>query len=361
MQPSTVDFSGEERTVETHAGIQRKARDFPGRQAGTERRGTDERAIGTGGTTRGFDGEEGGVRGTKGAGGAADDSGFFGGEVLLECGANERGECFIGRIIRGDALLLDAPCRPRSGDPQAGDRDEFRPAARVNIHGAALAVDEAQMVVRTGEERAVGDERQDGAVGFEAGVCEHDGQRRGAQERREMLLRPPDGIGEIEFGADSEAEGREAIRREADDDGFVRPKFQPCGRRGVGLAVGRVENIAGEDDDAGRLDFRDGLGDRVEFGLVVAEVHDRGDARSEGGEQRKLHGAGAAFGDGVAEFERVAVDQHGDGHAEIFGAEAVDVREELRGAVVGRMQIARDEHDGVGGGRGGAAENGGAK
>ena len=217
------------------------------------------------------------------------------------------------------------------------------------------------MVVRTGEERAVRDERQDGAVGFEAGVCEYDGKRRGAQERREMLLRPHDGIGEIEFGADGEAEGREAIRREADDDGFASPEFQTCGCRRVGLAVGRVEEIAGKDDGAGRLDFRDGLGDGVEFGFVVAEVHDGGDARSEGGEQRKLHGAGAAFGDGVTKFERVTIDQHGDGHAGIFGAEAVDVREELRGAVVGRVQIARDEHDGVGGGRGGAAENSGAK
>ena len=200
-----------------------------------------------------------------------------------------------------------------------------------------------------------------GAVGFEAGVREHDGQRRALQQRGEMLFPPHDGIGEIEFGADGDAEGREAIRRKADDDGFARPEFQTCSRRSVGLAGGRVEDIAGEDDDAGSLDFPDGLGDGVEFGFVVAEVHDGGDARSESGEQRKLHGAGAAFGDGVAEFERVAVDQHGDGYAGIFGAEAVDVREELRGAIVGRVQIARDDDDGVGGGRGGAAENGGDK
>ena len=172
----------------------------------------------------------------------------------------------------------------------------------MKINRAAGLVDETEVIVSAGEERAVGDQFEQRAVRIEARMREQNRERGSGREKRgEILFGPDDRVGEVERRADGRAVGGEFIRGEADDDRFAGTEPQRRGNRGKRLAGGAVDEIA-DDGDAGGLDARDRVVDGVEFRLVVAEIENRGNAAGERGKKRKIDRAGAAAGDDVAVF-----------------------------------------------------------
>jgi len=128
------------------------------------------------------------------------------------------------------------------------------PRAGVKIDGAAGAMDEAEVIVRAGEERAVGDQLKEGAVGGEADVGEEDRELGGGvEERGQVGFGPDDGIGEVEEGADRGAVGGELVGGETDDCGFAGAETEAGRGGGEGFARGAVDEVA-DDGDAGGLD-----------------------------------------------------------------------------------------------------------
>jgi hypothetical protein len=124
------------------------------------------------------------------------------------------------------------------------------------------------------------------------------------------------------------------------------------------VEAGAKVNEVTDYSDTGGLDARDGVVYGVEFGLVVAEIENRGNAAGERGKHREIDHAGAAAGDDVAVFERVAVDDHGQRHAGVRGAETVHGGDELRGAFIGGVLISHDEEERFGRRFGGAQTGG---
>jgi hypothetical protein len=167
------------------------------------------------------------------------------------------------------------------------------------------------------------------------------------EERGKIPLRPDHGVGQIQCRADGHAVGGEVIGRHAHDREFIAAQAKFCDRRAEGLAGGAVGDVA-EHGDAGRPQACDGFREVIKLRLVVADVDDGRGAAGEGGEHREVHRARAAAGDDVAVFERVAVEQDGQRQAGVLGLEAVDRRDHLRRALIGRVLVAGDDQQGLG-------------
>ena len=383
-----VDLRGENRAVETHARIELGLRDLAAREAGAEGGVADKRGV----DARGFAQRAGDI--ARGLGRAfrfaqlADDDLVGGFEVQLAHFADQGGEGVVARLGVGNFNLVHFPTRRAVGvavEPRDGSI--FVPRAGMHVDGGAEGFDKTQVIMRAGKERAGGHEREHFAVGGDARVTEDDrewlvrrsvpaevrGRRvffgvnvdgRGRrlvwddspdrEQLWEICFGPHDGVGEVERGAHGDAIRGERVGRDADDHELMRAERER-GRRGrEGLAGGAVDEI-GDDAHAGRLDAFYGLGDVVEFGLVVADVEDRGRALREGGEHREIDFAVAAARDEVAVFERVAVEQHGERERGVLFFQPVHEGHELRRAFVGGVLVAH-EHDHGFRARGGRAQ-----
>ena len=354
LQPHPVDLRRKNSPVEAHTGIEFSAGHVAGRQSGPEGRVTNERRVHPGGPAqraRGILRRLG--RGHRGRD-LSDHRGVLGSQVFGLGLTDERGQRGIGRSVGRNPDLLNHPAgRAGSIATKPGQREVFAPRPRVKIHGVAERLHEAQMIVRPGEERAVRHQCQHLAIGGDAGMAQHDAQRRGGEQGRKILLRPHDRIREIKRRPHRQAISRKQIGRQADHHRSLTPERQEGGGRGK-RPVGRAVDDVADDLHAGRLHAPDGFLEVVEFRLVVAQVENGWRADDERLEHRKVHRPTATAGDDVAVFEGVSIEQDGERQSGILRLQPVHRRDKLRGALVGGVLVAGNQQQRLGPGRRGA-------
>ncbi len=121
---------------------------------------------------------------------------FFRGQVLGEGRGDQRREFRIGRGIEGDIDLAQAEAAV-GGD--IGHGEQAAPRAGVDVAGVALGVLEDQVIVAADQQAAIGQQRQDAAIGNDAGMAEDDVQVPRRQVGLEIGGGPFDRRGDVQL------------------------------------------------------------------------------------------------------------------------------------------------------------------
>ncbi|MNL19805.1 hypothetical protein D3C87_1410260 [compost metagenome] len=183
----------------------------------------------------------------------------------------------------------------------------------MDIARRTLFMHEVQVIVAADQQGAIGQQRQDIAVGNNTGVAENDVDRLRLDDCRQIRLGPFHRLRNIQHLTRRLRIGIDRVGGKARNDD--RPSAHTHLRTGrcIGCAAALVDDV-GQHVDAERAGTTDEIGEVViDIRFMVADIDDGGREPGERREERPLDFAGRPCRHRIAGFEQVAVQKNNVG------------------------------------------------
>ena len=246
---------------------------------------------------------------------------------------------------RGGGLGRDRPRRDRHRPVFEifSDRIGIGPRAGVGIGAASLAVLEQQMIVAADHQASIRQKRQNGLVGCDARVAQHQAQIGAVEQPRQTGAGPFGGVRYGQLRARRLGIGVQGVGRHADDPQRAGAERHVRDRLGVARLSACIDDVA-DDDDADAPHTADHLRQvRRQIIVVIADIDHGGRQARRLRQEGPVDRAARAHGHDIAVLEDVAVDR--DHMRNGLGPNlALECGQQLADPLIGRMHVRDRQH-----------------